>query len=382
MRAAISARIHAARLTRVATGVAVGALAMALAACGSSTPSSSGGGGNTSSTSAGSSGPPSLSSLKGSTLTVTSWGGVWTSLEQKYLYGPFTKDTGIKVQIVTNGSDPAIPAILQEQQGNVSIDLVEPLNPVEMIQKGYVSKFPSWLTAAFAKYFRPGTYTDTSVDIGNTASVIACNPAVMKKCPLTPAQFFDTKDYPGPRAIVNDPTEAIPMALEALGVPGSQIAMHPDVNKAMAELRKIKPYVSVWPSSGSQQQQVLIDKQVGAEILWNGRAYVVKQQNIHNLIISWQGSLLPEPNGFVIPKGAPNAAAAEEYFYWLAQHPQNQAEWTNGITYPTPGKTVASYLPKAVVAALPINEPVLNTSNFWFASHAKQLETVWQSFLG
>jgi spermidine/putrescine-binding protein len=89
--------------------------------------------GGSSVASASSNGQPSLKSLKGQTLVVTTWGGVWTQAEQKDLWGPFTKATGIKVQAVVNGSDPAIPAMLGEQTNNVTVDLVEPLNPAVMI---------------------------------------------------------------------------------------------------------------------------------------------------------------------------------------------------------------------------------------------------------
>jgi putative spermidine/putrescine transport system substrate-binding protein len=345
-----------------------------LAACSSNS-------GTSGSTTSSSGGPPSLKSLKGSTIVVTTWGGVWTQDEQKYLFGPFTKATGIKVTTVTNGSDPAIPSLLQEQQNNVSIDISESLNPVVLFNKGYMQTFPSWLLAAFKKDLRAGSYTSKSVDIGDTATVIACNPAVMKKCPTTPAEFFNVKAYPGTRAIVDDPNEAIPMALEAEGVPSSKL-FPLDVSKAMTLLKKIKPSISVWPSSGSQQQQVLIDKQVGAEIMWNGRAYVVQQQNIPDLKISWSGALLPEPNGFGVLKGAPNSEAAFEYFYWLAQHPKNQAEWSQALTYPMPAKNLDSYLPKSVAAALPVGQKVTITNQYWFASHLTELENTWQGFLG
>ena len=275
--------------------LAVGCL---LASCssGSSSPSTTGG--------SSSSGPPSAASLRGKTLVVTSWGGAWTQAEQKYWWTPFTKATGVKVEPVINGSDPSIPAILQEQQGNVSVNLVEPLNPVIMINKGYVTPFPSWLLSTFKQDLRTGSYGSNYIDVGDTATVIACNPAVMNKCPTTPAEFFNVQAYPGPRAIINDPTEAIPMALEAVGVAPSKL-FPLDVTKGIDELKKIKPHISVWPSSGSQQQQVLADKTVGAEIMWNGRAFVVQQQNIPGLKISWSGALLPEPNGFVVPKNAP-----------------------------------------------------------------------------
>ena len=123
-----------------------------------------------------SNGPPNRKSLKGTRLVVASWGSVWTQDEQKYLFGPFTKDTGIKVQVVMNGSDPAIPSILQEQQNNVSIDISESLNPVVLFKKNDVQQFPAWLIVAFKKDLRSGSYTSKSVDIGDTATVIACNP--------------------------------------------------------------------------------------------------------------------------------------------------------------------------------------------------------------
>jgi putative spermidine/putrescine transport system substrate-binding protein len=330
---------------------------------------------------ASSSGPPSNASLKGKTLVITSWGGVWTQDEQKYWWGPFEKATGVKVESVINGSDPSIPALLQEQQNNVSIDLVEPLNPTIMLNKGEAENFPSWLLSTFKSELRSGTYTKNTIDIGNTADVIACNPAVMKKCPLTPAEFFDVKDYPGPRAIVDDPTAAIPYALEALGENPTKL-FPLNISKGIAELQKIKSDISVWPSSGSQQQQVLTDKTVGAEILWNGRAYVVQQQNIPGLIISWKGALLPEPNGFLVPKGAPNADVAFAYLKWLADHPINQAKWTEALTYPTPAKTLASLIPKKVAAALPVGQKVTYTSNTWFAKNETALQQAWQNFLG
>lgn len=329
-----------------------------------------------------SSGPPKLSSLKGSTLVVTSWGGVWTSSEQKYLYGPFTKDTGIKVKVVVNGSNPLIPAMLQEQQGNVSIDIAESLDWLVAYDKGYVQKFPSWLLSIFKKNLNATTYTKYYLTAGNTADVIACNPAVMKKCPVTPAEFFTLKNYPGPRAIATGPTQALPFALEAAGVSTSKKMFPLDVTKALNELKKIKPDVVVWPSSGSQQQQVIDDKEVGAEYMWNGRAYVTKQQNIHNLVISWNGAIMPTSNGYIVMKNAPNENAAFEYFAWLAQHPKNEADWTKALTYPMPSKVLSKYLPKALAEQLPASHPqLLRTSNAYWAKNYTNLSKIWTTFL-
>jgi putative spermidine/putrescine transport system substrate-binding protein len=203
----------------------------------------------------------------------------------------------------------------------------------------------------------------------------------MKKCPLTPAEFFDVKDYPGPRAIVNDPTEAIPMALEAVGVPSSQLGGALDISKAMKELKKIKSSISSWPSSGSQMQQLLTDKSVGAEIMWNGRAFVV-QQTIPKLIISWSGSVMAEPEGYIVPKGAPDPQVAFAFLNWLAEHPANQAKWTDTMTYPMPAKNLNALIPANVAAALPVGKKVTITSNLWFSKNETLLGNTWQGFLG
>jgi putative spermidine/putrescine transport system substrate-binding protein len=312
---------------------------------------------------------------------VTSWGGIWTQDEQKYLYTPFTKATGIKVQVVVNGSDPSVPAMLEESNGDVSIDLVEPANPAVMIGKGWNVPFPSWLLKIFKEDLQPTSYTKNYIDVGNTAYVIACNPAVMKKCPTTPAEFFNIKGYPGPRAISDNPLAAIPMALEALGVPGSKLDGALDVTKAMKLLEKVKSDIAAWPSSGSQEQQLLDDKSVGAEIMDNGRAYVTKQ-TMPGLNVSWTGSVLQEPNGFIVPKGAPNAQLAFAYLRWLAQHPKNQAEWTTAITYPMPAKNLDSLISPSIAASLPVGKKVSIVSNAWAAKNETMLNNIWESFLG
>jgi spermidine/putrescine-binding protein len=211
---------------------------------------------------------PRLKSLKGQTLVIMSWGAAWTQAEQKYPWGLFTESTGIKVQSVINGSDPSIPATPQEATSNISIDLVEPLDPAMMINRGETQHFPSWLQSSFKFSPRPTTYTKNYVQAGGTATIVACNPAVMKKCPPTPAEFFDVKNYP---------TEANPTVLEALGQTSSQLAGALDMPKAMKELQKIKGNISSWPNSVSRMQQLFLDKLVGAEIMWNGRASILQQ---------------------------------------------------------------------------------------------------------
>jgi putative spermidine/putrescine transport system substrate-binding protein len=231
------------------------------------------------------------------------------------------------------------------------------------------------------EYARPDSYSDTLVNMGTTATLIACNPDVMDKCPTNPEEFWDVENFPGPRAIVNQSYGAMAFALQADGVPQDEI--YPmDIDRAIEKLEEIKPSVKVWPSSGAEQQQVLIDKEVGAAIMWNGRAFVVKRDNIPNLEMHWDGSIRSDADGLVVMKDAPNKEAAFEYIKWIVEHPENQAKWTEALTYPTPAKDLYDLLPAEIAAALPgEHEENMPQDDQWIVENTTELQKAWQSFL-
>lgn len=324
----------------------------------------------------------SQSSADSNTLTVTSWGGVWTENEQKYFFKPFEKETGIKVKVIVNGSSPMAPALLQQQQNNVTIDLVETENAFVMKEKGFLAPFSPALMKLFKEKFRSDSYSEYVVNSGQTSTLIACNPKVMEKCPKTPEQFFDVENYPGPRAITNQAHNAMAFALMADGVSEQELSQKIDIPRAMRKLRAFKKHVQVWPSSGSEQQQVLINGEVGAALMWNGRAYVVKRDNLPGLQMSWSGATIANGDGYSILKDAPNKKNAEKFLTWLANHPENQAKWSEALTYPTPTKELNSMLPKDIAAALPVgHDPVMLNSD-WLAKNQQDMQRNWQQFLG
>jgi putative spermidine/putrescine transport system substrate-binding protein len=352
--------------------VAVGALLVLAAACG-------GGSGKTAAATA--SAGSGSSAVKDKQLVITSWGGVWTDNEKRLFFDPFEKDTGIKVQVVVNGSSPMAPALLQAQQGRVAIDISETENAYILKNKGYLQQFPQELMDVFKGAFRSNAYNDYVVNLGQTATLLVCNPAVMKKCPQTPAEFFDVKNFPGPRAINNTNYSSMAFALLADGVPADKL-IPLDIPRAMKKLQSIKSSIAVWPSSGSQQQQVLIDKEVGAAYMWNGRAFVVKSKNIPNLQLIWNGSQTTNGDGYAILKDAPHKQAAYEFFRWLAAHPEAQAEWTKALTYPTPTNQLDSLIPAEISAALPVAAHATILDSQWLAQHQGEMQKAWQGFLG
>jgi putative spermidine/putrescine transport system substrate-binding protein len=314
------------------------------------------------------------------TINVSTWGGVWTDAEKKEFADPFTKDTGVKVNYQVSGSSPMAPALLQAQSGNVKLDVVDAENAEVLRSKNLLADFPADLQKTLQETSRPGTYKPYVVNLGSTATMIACNPKVMKKCPTTPAEFWDVKNFPGPRAIANQSYTAMQFALEADGVPADQV-FPMDMDRAIKKLQEIKPHVKVWPSSGAEQQQVLIDKEVGAAIMWNGRAFVVQRDNIPELKLFWDGSVVSGSDGLVVMKDAPNKAGAFAYIKWIAEHPQNQASWTKALTYPTPTKELLDLVPKDIADALPAAHDVSKQDDKWISDNTTQLQKAWQGFL-
>ena len=152
-----------------------------------------------------------------------------------------------------------------------------------------------------------------------------------------------------------------------------------DLDKAFGALEGIKSSVSVWPTSGDQQQQVLASGEVDMAIMWNGRAYNLTQKGTP-LTFVWNGALL-DTGGLVVLKGAPNKEAAFKYIEYYATHPQQQADWAKVLPYGMAHKDVASLLPKEIADALPSSHDVVRIDPTWFAQNQEEISKRWQEFL-
>jgi putative spermidine/putrescine transport system substrate-binding protein len=316
------------------------------------------------------------------TVAVSSWGGSWTEAEEEHIGKPFTEETGIKVEYKVTGESPTAPALLQAQSGDVQLDIINSENAELLRSKGLLAPWPDDIKQLLEETARPDAYKDDLIAFGNTANVIVCNPKVMKKCPTTAAEFWDVKGFPGRRAIMDQAEAALAFALVADGVPNDQV--YPlDVDRAIAKLEQIKPDIRVWPSSGDEQQQVLINEEVGAAIMWNGRAWGVKSENIPDLEMYWDGAQVSYGSGLVVMKDAPNQAAAFEYIKWLLEHPESQAKWSEALTYMSPTKQLNDLVDPEVAAALPSahEDEVIVEDDEWLVEHNEEIQKAWQEFL-
>jgi len=350
----------------------VGVAAMLLTACGSSsTPSSSGG-------------PLTPAQAKGRTLVLWGWGGAWTDATKKFA-DHFAQEYGVNIQYPSSG-DPENTLLTQSQAGSVQMDVVDSASWISY-KKGILATFPDYLVNTIKENVEPVCVSSTFIGCyGATADVIACNPAVVSKCPTNAKEFWDVQNFPGPRAIDGVvPDAALLFGLLASGA--DKTKLYPiNINSAISSLKKIKPHIQVWLTSGGQMQQVLVNKEVGIEYGWNGRIFTTLQHQIPNLKVSWDDSVVSNPTqgGLAVAKGSPNADLAFTFLNWWVQQAQFQADWTSALTYPTPNKKVNSLLSPGVLAAMPFapnhTQPVLEDAE-WTFEHQTEEEKAFQTFL-
>lgn len=315
-------------------------------------------------------------------VAVSSWGGSWTEAEVEHLGDPFTADSGIKVEYKVTGESPTSPALLQAQSGNVQLDVINSENADLLRSKGLLATWPPEIMKLLEEGARPDSYKDDMIAFGNTANLIVCNPKVMEKCPTNAQEFWDVKNFPGRRAIMDQAEAAMAFALQADGV--AQDEVYPlDIDRAMNKLNEIKPDIRVWPGSGDEQQQVLINKEVGAAIMWNGRAWGVKQENIPDLEMFWDGAQVSYGSGLVVMKDAPHKDAAFEYIKWILENPEAQAKWSEAMTYMTPTNQLNDLVSEDVAAALPSAHEgeVIVEDDEWLVENNEAVQNAWQEFL-
>jgi putative spermidine/putrescine transport system substrate-binding protein len=328
-------------------------------------------------------GPLTPAQTKGRTLVVATWGGGWTAATDKYFFEPFAKEYGVKIVLQDSGNGFLTPTITQEKTGNVTWDLLDSAGNATsgLNVLNYTDNYPPWLIQSLTADSVPGTVHSYFVQYGNSADILACNPSLVAKCPTNAQQFFDVKDYPGTRAVDNgDPQGGVQYALESVGVPRYSI-INWDLPRAFNILGQLKPHVAVWTTSGSQMVQVMADKTVGMEIMWESRVNALKKL-IPNLQVSWD-SATTDSEGWVVPAGAPNADLALTFIGWWGKQQQAQANWLKVIGAVVPGKDVASLVSKATADTLPTAHGVHAVPAFdnWGALHSQEIAKDWLSFL-
>jgi putative spermidine/putrescine transport system substrate-binding protein len=170
------------------------------------------------------------------------FGGTYDQNVKKYMFTPFTKQTGITVTMTADAPDPIAPIQAQVNSGHPEWDfmilntatLAESIRD-NLVQKVDYSKIPNAKNLAVSGYrnpYGPSLWVFSSNICWNTNAV---------KQPLNGwADFWNLKDFPGKRCLPNnDPLKTLSAALLADGVEPAKL-FPLDVDRALASLDRIR----------------------------------------------------------------------------------------------------------------------------------------------
>jgi putative spermidine/putrescine transport system substrate-binding protein len=262
---------------------------------------------------------------QGRPLSFCSWGGALSSTEKTAFMDPFSQMKGIEIANVSPTNYAKIKAMVETNA--VEWDLVcvggyfiytgRDTNILEPIDYSIVKAdhlAPYWRT----EY---GVYTTTG------ASVIAYNTKTFTEGnqPQSWADFWNVKDFPGPRSLYSRLWYNYEAALRAAGVDKNEIypATDEKMKLALAKLAEIKPHVAVWWTAGAQPPQLLSTGEVAMAMAWSGRIADAMHEGAPVAMtfkdaIAWG-------NAFVVPKGASHRDEVMELINYSITQPAQEA---------------------------------------------------------
>lgn len=317
-------------------------------------------------------------------ITFVSQGGAWQDAQNEAILKPISNKYGIKIN--QDSLSDAWPMIkTQGMTGKAVWDVVDTptLNCIRGGQQGLIRKLDFSKLPNASKM--PDNYkTPYSVAYEFYSSVIAYNKDSIKKYPHTWAEFWDVKNFPGKRALRNNPLGTLEAALLADGVKPENL--YPlDVDRAFKKLKEIKPYITTWWTSGGQSAQLLHDGEVDMEMMWNGRESAVEKSGA-NVAMTFNQGLLQSTHLCII-KGSEHLQTSMKFIN-AAISPELQSNIPLYIDY-GPGNPAAFDLGKIsdeVAKTLPSSpenaaKQIVMNYEWWASRDGQKAERRWLQFM-
>jgi putative spermidine/putrescine transport system substrate-binding protein len=286
-------------------------------------------------------------------LTVVSWGGAYQDAQREVYFKPFVEQTKIKMlEENWDGGVGVLRAKIQGGANNWDVVQVESEELVLGCEEGLFEKI-DWAKLGKDKFMADAVH-DCGVGAIVYNFILAYDRDKIKDGPKSWAEFWDVQKFPGKRALRKGPKTNLEIALMADGVPADQVyaALKTDagVERAFRKLDQLKPNL-IWWEKGSQPPQLLASGEVVMTSAYNGRIAAANTNDKKNFGIVWTNSLYTI-DSWVIMKGSPNKAQAEQYIAFVSQ-PENQKNLPPKIPYGVTTKASTALIDKAVLPNLP-----------------------------
>ncbi|MVT55977.1 extracellular solute-binding protein [Bradyrhizobium yuanmingense] len=291
-------------------------------------------------------------------VVVYSYGGSFTEKLRKSVFDPFTKATGIKVVDVTADlAEPQLKAMHEAGRVDWDIAIVTPQGYQELHDGRMFIPIDYSLWGDEALKGVPGSarLTDAVLAFQSATVLVYDERAFPKGGPKSWADFWNIKEYPGPRGLDGSlGYRSMLFALMADGVAHKDLWPLTDdkIDRALKKLDEIKPHITKWWTAGGEPIQLLINREYALTSAFDGRALAAIKQGIP-LRMAWEGATIGD-NYWTILKGGPNGANAQKFLAFI-NRAEMAAAFTQGAGYPAPNLNQLKYLPADLVPLISIN---------------------------
>ncbi|MBT1516786.1 extracellular solute-binding protein [Bradyrhizobium sp. SRL28] len=227
-------------------------------------------------------------------VVVFSFGGSYTEGMRKYVYEPFTKATGISVVDVTaDFSEPQVRAMNQAGRVDWDTAIVQAYNYPDMHQAGMFLPidYGLWDDESLKGTPQSARLKDAVVAYGTATLAAYDGRAFPKGGPKNWADFWNVKEFPGPRGLLGPNARSnIGAALAADGVAASDRWPLTDdkIDRAFKKLDQIKPHVAKWWTAGGEPPQLLLNREFVMTSCYDGRAITaIRQGGTYSHSMGW-----------------------------------------------------------------------------------------------
>ena len=247
-------------------------------------------------------------------ITFTSWVGPYMRSQMLGFVRPYEVKIDARVNVVSyNGGIREIRD--QVESANVTWDVVDltQADSLRACEEGLLERIddidlPAGSDGSAAKDdFVEGALNPCGVGVIVWATAYAYSKdAYGSKQPSSIADFFDTRKFPGARAIRNDPTVIMEWALMADGVNRddvySTLETEDGIKRALKKMDAIKPGLKLW-QTGREPIRLLNGAEATMSMVWATTGAVASKEAGANFDIVWDGRVI-EVDLFGIPRGS------------------------------------------------------------------------------
>lgn len=291
-------------------------------------------------------------------VVVYSYGGSFTDGVRRKVYEPFAKATGIKVvDVVADLAEPQVKAM--HQAGRVDWDVAiigSPEYPALQAAGVFAPiNYSLWDDEALSGVPQADRLRDAVVAIRNATLMVYDERAFPKGGPKNWADFWNIKDFPGPRGLDGSlGWRSMLFALMADGVAHKDLWPLTDdkIDRALKKLDEIKPHITKWWMAGGEPIQLLISREYALTSSFDGRAITAIKQGIP-LRLVWDGAAIGLTYWTVLAGGA-NTANAQKFIAFV-NRAEIAAAFTQGGGYPGANINQLKYLPADLAPLISIN---------------------------